>query len=76
MLHHLLVFYHKGFDIHRMADTAVHEKGNEPVHSHHESHVVNDATAVKRVQNVALMDALQKQKPSLFTRRMFLVGLD
>lgn len=30
-------------------------------------------TTVKRVQNVALADASEKQKPSLFTRRMFMV---
>jgi hypothetical protein len=57
-----------------MADTAIHGKDNEPVHSHHEGHVTNDSTAVKRVQNVALTDAVERQKPSLFTRRMFLVS--
>jgi hypothetical protein len=58
-----------------MADTAVRDKDNEPVHSHHEGHGANDSTALKRVQNVALTDALERQKPSLFTRRMFLVSL-
>jgi hypothetical protein len=58
-----------------MADTAVHEKGSEPVHSHHENRVGSDSTAVKKVQNVALTDAVERQKPSLFTRRMFLVSL-
>ena len=28
---------------------------------------------VKKVQNVALADATEKQKPSLLTRRMFMV---
>ncbi len=59
-----------------MADAAVHEKRSEPVHSHHENHVGHESTAVKKVQNVALTDAVERQKPSLFTRRMFLVRLD
>ena len=40
LLHYLFVFYHKGFDIHRIADTAVNEKGDEPVYPHYEGHVV------------------------------------
>ena len=30
-------------------------------------------TTIKTVQNVALADANSKQRPSLFTRRMFMV---
>jgi hypothetical protein len=35
---------------------------------------VNDDTKVKQVQNVALADANSKQKPSPWTRRMFMVS--
>ena len=40
------------------------------------SHVEDRArdTTVKQVQNVALADATEKQKPSLLTRRMFMVS--
>ncbi len=62
-----------------MADTHMDGKHIEPVHeqreSRHGSYATNDRTAVKRVQNVALTNALELQKPSLFTRRMFAVSL-
>lgn len=39
--------------------------------SHLEHH--DQDTTVKQVQNVALADATEKQKPSLLTRRMLMV---
>lgn len=55
-----------------MADTAMNEK--DPGHVHNEAHIhEEDNTAIKRVQNVALTHALEKQKPSLLTKRMFMV---
>lgn len=38
-------------------------------------HIDESSTKVKTVQNVALADATAKQKPSLWTRRMFQVFL-
>jgi hypothetical protein len=36
---------------------------------------VNDTTQVKTVANVALADATERQKPSPWTKRMFMVSL-
>ena len=43
-----------------------------PGETSHLEHYDQDTT-VKHVQNVALADATEKQKPSLLTRRMFMV---
>lgn len=50
--------------------TTANEKA--PGEISHLEHNEQDTT-VKQVQNVALADATEKQKPSLLTRRMFLV---
>lgn len=44
--------------------------------SRHGSYAKDRRTSVKRVQNVALTSALEMQKPSLFTRRMFTVSVE
>lgn len=47
--------------------------------AHSEQHIISttviepNPTEVKAVKNVALADAIAKQKPSLWTRRMFQV---
>ncbi len=50
--------------------TTPNEKAGAEI-SHLEHH--EQDTTTKQVQNVALADATEKQKPSLLTRRMFMV---
>lgn len=39
-----------------------------------EQEILTQEAAVKNVNNAALADATRRQKPSLFTKRMFKVG--